>query len=185
MPEYLSNEAENEGNGRMCMPAFLPTIQAKTHSKNRESRQSSAVRRYLEKNDLLERAPPTTPCGYSLEAGDYKRLRNLEQALIPYDPPRARTHKPKREKPAKYKTKYKATGNKKKRVGKLYTGRDRESSTTSIGSNRTSKSWTNSQHYDSLITPQEELISHFSRISMRQVQATLNSNKIAILPSIT
>ena len=64
-------------------------------------------------------------------------------------------------------------------------GRDRESSTTTLNSSKSGYSSRKTPAaYDSFITSQEDLVTHFSRISMRQVQATINNNKMAILPSI-
>ena len=54
MPEFLIDDNDTDSNIRVSMPAFLPTIQAKAHSKKAEGKQLSAVRRYLEKNNLMD-----------------------------------------------------------------------------------------------------------------------------------
>lgn len=165
------------------MPAFLPTIQAKAHAKKNGVKQLFAVRKYLEKNNLLDLTHTATTPRESLDTRDYKRLQNLEQAIIPYQPSRSQTHKQNRENPAKHKAKFRQTGNKTHRVGKVYMGRNRDSSTT-LNSSNAGYSNRKASAYDSIITSQDDLVNHFSRISMRQVQATINNNKTAILPGI-
>ena len=184
MPEFLIDDNDTDSKIRVSMPAFLPTIQAKAHSKKAEGKQLSAVKKYLLKNNLMDLNKPSTTPRESLDTQDYKKLQNLEQAIIPYQPSRSQTHKSKQSKPARYKTKYRPTGNKNHKVGKIYMGRDRESSTTTLNSSKSGYSSRKTPAYDSFITSQEDLVTHFSRISMRQVQATINNNKMAILPSI-
>lgn len=161
------------------MPAFLPTIQAKTHTKQLAASKSSSVRRYLVRNDLTNRT--TSMESYTADSlssdSTLACVSVLRNSVLPREGnmTTSRQKVKKKRKNGKHKTKCKQTGNKKKKVGKLYVGLNRELSNTTAS--------TGPKRYHTFVAPQEELVSHFSRISMRQVQATLNSNRLA-LPSI-
>lgn len=193
MPELYTyeNPTAESSTTKISMPAFLPTIQAKTITRNSEGTASSAVRKYLKENDLSNTKKPTTPHASFSErgptsTGELSSLRELEKSVLQNNgtKSRANANKFKKHKSVKHRTRCKPTGNHKKKVGKLYLGRNRELSADDGAPTFGINSGNSSTLYHSFVTPRDDLITHFSRISMRHVQATLNSNKLAILPNI-
>lgn len=180
LPELCTTDDETtDHNNKPCMPAFLPTIQAKAHAKKLGASQLLTVQKYLMNNDMTYNAADVKPFTADTTSSDNTLtcVSVLRKSVLPrqiHNTPQ----KAKKRKTAKHKTKYKQTG--KKKGGKLYIGKSRELSTTNSSSVATTNS---SRSFHSLISPQEDLVTHFSRISMRQVQATLNNSRLA-LPSI-
>lgn len=175
---------------KICMPAFLPTIQAKTQTKDATEKQTSIVRKYLRKIDLTRNTTPTTPYATQslpLELNDNRmdHLFELEKSVLLHEPVRAKTQKSQKRKPTKYRSRHKPTGNKNKLIGRVYLGVEREPSSTGYSQKPSKSTSSTRMSYHSMTTPQEELITNFSRISMRHVQATINNKRLALLPSIT
>lgn len=189
MPELYCMEPEADSVTKICMPAFLPTIQAKTQTKEPDGTQWSAVKRYLQKNDLSDDVTTrtiatTAPYTVSSSLDSQNQLTSvavLEKTILPRGASRVSTQKYKKRKTAKHKTRYRPTDNKKMKVS-MYGGTTRELSTKKVTSATTNRS---SRSYHSCTAPQEDLIMHFSRISMKHVQANLNNNRLSILPNIS
>lgn len=176
MPDYGDAISQKDNAVRICLPSFLPTIQAKTSEQKPgmdADKKTTVVRKYLQKNELApiprgETAlPPNTPATErALVPHKSTSMLDLEAMTITEKPRKVR--KVKSECKAKHKVKVQANGRGK--VGKVFTGRDRQLSVSSQAS--------------STGTP-PDLITYFSRISMRQVQATLNKTRFSILPNVS
>lgn len=173
-PNHLFQEA----GAKICLPAFLPTIQAKTvpQKSSDTDRQVSAVRRYLHENALTfdSEVAAITQCGELVEPEKLSRLLGIEEMIAGNSARRTNTQRKKRSKSNEYRVKYKKTGSRSNRASRLYLGKHRDltSQDSELGNQNR-----NSQYVYS------DMVTHFSRISMRQVQATLNSAKSS-LPNI-
>lgn len=186
LPETKENNPVNKKStgvsppgSKVCLPAFLPTIQAKTTpQKSTAECQTSAVKRYLQDNELsttMEYSfkPPTTPC-IELVDTEFKFTpsvsdKSVNTALI--------TGASSNHSKWMSKSSRRPSEDRSKRENKPYYNISRQQSTSSSHSPPAPSNLTAKMSPSYTYT---DLVTHFSRISMRQVQATLNNTKPAL-----